>query len=157
MSKAYVETMITLTLSRSIFQMFILTFSQPEYFEIYEKLGLRDKAVELHDLMIDLLQKWPKQNDKKIIEKIKEKTDNIIRNNKHLQSSSIHLIPLFTIIIGRLGDLNGYITDPIRKQKLSVILDKTFDLNKIIEDNFTGKDNIEDQFDIGFDIYKDLG
>jgi len=152
MSKAYEDTMLTLTLTGAVFKIMQKTFCIGAKFE---NEALYNEVQTLYQEIRIITKKWPHQNNNKTVKAIIDKTNTIIRNNKHLQGRSIFVTTLMSLIIARMGDLYIHVNG-IKKDWIGDILSKMESFNLKIESVISNDKDLEDQYEIGAKIYDDL-
>ena len=151
MSKAYENTMLTLTLTGAIFKILKSSFCVGAN---HEDIKLYNEVVDIYEEARVLTKKWPQQNNDKAIKNVIETTNTIIRNNKHLQGTSIFITSLTSIAIARLTDLYVKVKGE-RKVWIENLLKKVESFNEKMSAN-TSEEDLENQYEVGADVYKDL-
>ena len=152
MSKAYEETMLTLTLTGAVFKIMQNTFCKGAKFE---NKDLFNDVNKLYNDIRTITKKWPHQDNDKAVKAIIDKTNTIIRGNKHLQGRSIFVTTLMATVIARMGDLFVKVNG-VKKDWIGEILKRMEEFNSKIESFISNEDELEDQYEIGGKIYDDL-
>jgi len=152
MSKAYEETMLTLTLAGAVFKILKNTFSKGAKLEDFELF------IEVNTIYKDIrkvTKKWPHQDNNKAVNAIIDKTNTIIRNHKHLQGQSVFITTLTSMVIARMSDLYVKVNG-IKKEWINDLLSQIEKFNSKIESAISDGEDIEEQYEIGSQLYEDL-
>ncbi len=153
MSKAYEESMLTLSLNGAVLVILKRTFGKGEDFESEELFNFADQAYILNR---EIMKAWPHQDSERAVERIQEKTNKVIRGNKHLQGKGTYAVDLMTIITGRTATLSRFVKDPVRRPKLDKLLNYFSEMYDLIEENMPDEEFLDKRVEVGCSILDEL-